>query len=83
MTIPERKLKLKELNFDDLTLDDIAVFTGNIEGVSGLMTLRNWLEENAENWTRAEIGRIRISDLPNVIDMVVEEVNGQSVPLEK
>ena len=83
MAIPNRKLELKELDFKDLTLNDVLVYTGEIEGIDGLKVLRFWLKDNSKNWTLEDIGRIRISDLPEVVRMITEEVEKQSVPLEK
>jgi len=74
MAVPSKKLELK----------DLVVFTpGALEGVHGLLTLRQWLIDNVDNWTTEEVNRIRLNDLAEVAEMIAEEVDKQAVPLEK
>lgn len=84
MAVPSKKLELKEIDFSNLSLADLVVFTpGALEGVHGLLTLRQWLIDNVDNWTTEEVNRIRLNDLAEVAEMIAEEVDKQAVPLEK
>lgn len=77
----------KPLNFrgDDLTLDDLIALDSLIADMRapGAIAAFKRALVNATDWTDAEIGAIRMRELPQVLDMIKaerEEADAEAVP---
>lgn len=77
----------KPLNFrsDDLTLDDLIALdsiTADMKAPGAIAAFKQVLV-NSTDWTPAEIGAIRLKELPQVLDLVKkerEEADAEAVP---
>ena len=76
MAIPDKPLEVT-IDPDELTLDEVALFEPSGFTVTGFM---QFLAEHT-NWTREEIGKIKVREMKEVADQLGEKIKAESVPL--
>ena len=76
MAIPDRPLIF---NFEpnDMTLDELCLF--DPAGFSSI-AFRQFLIDHT-NWTRAEIGRVKVSELKEVAEQLAAKFKEAAIPL--
>lgn len=76
---PVEQLKPLDVNLnpDEITLDEMCLFDGEGFTASGF---RAFLI-NHTNWTKAEIGKLTVKDLKEVVTQMGAKLQAQSVPL--
>ena len=81
MAIPDRPLEIT-LDVNELTLDMATLLTApeEIPDARKVPVLRAFLIAST-NWTDAEVGRLKLSEIGEVSKAIVEAVNRTAVPL--
>ncbi len=76
MAIPDKAL---QINFDpnEVTLDELCLFEA--EGFTAV-GFRRFLVEHT-NWTKKEIGALKLSELKQVAEQISEQFKAAAVPL--
>lgn len=76
MAIPDKTLEVK-VDLEELTLDEVCLFSpGGFE----MVAFRTFLRERT-NWSREEIGAIKVGELKEVAEKLGEAVQKTAVPL--
>lgn len=76
MAIPDKVLEVK-VDLEELTLDEVCLFSpGGFE----MVAFRTFLRERT-NWSREEIGAIKVGELKQVAEKLGEAVQKLAVPL--
>lgn len=74
MAIPASALVVS-LDANDLTLDEMCLFSPDGFDV---VVFRQFLVDHT-NWTRAEIGRLKVSELKDVVAQIGQQLNAAAV----
>ena len=76
MPIPDRPL---EFTFDpnEMTLDELCLFEP--DGFSAV-SFRQFLRDHT-NWTKAEIGALKVAELKDVAEQIAAKLKESAVPL--
>ena len=76
MALPQSDLVLKEIDPDEMTLDELCLFeTGGFTAQG----FRQFLIDHTE-WTPREIGKLTVKELKAITEKLAEKVAAASVP---
>lgn len=76
MTIPTDPIKLRDLDTDSLTLDDLELFEAggfSVRGFKKFMTTHS-------NWTAAQVGALKVGEMKEVLTAVAAALEAAAVP---
>ena len=84
MAIPDTPLEIKNLDPEEMTLDEMILLSApqSLSNAEMLVVFRGFMIEHT-NWTAKQIGGIKSKEMRDVTSQIMEAVKRLAVPLEK
>ena len=84
MAIPDTSLEIKNLDPEEMTLDEMVLLSApqSLSSAEMLVMFRSFMIEHT-NWTAKQIGGGKAKEMQSVMAQIAEAVKRLSVPLEK